>query len=534
MKHVLLVLSICLTHSIFAQQMPLEAQRGQVLADRSFEDCQGNIYSVDDLLAEGKPLIIFQSTVDCGYCFEEAPDVSKDIFTYKDRINFVFMLTPHNNHPSCSGEGAGDHDWPGDWQNRYPGYKEIPCSIQPSSTDYFLLLCGVTTSFGAIDPITKKVIDGGCRHDGREAAINAALKMYSDGKLIRMPTTVSTPIMNVSGTGNERNISLSNSTSGADIYYTINGDSPSKNSTKYTGSFKIRNTTLVKAIALKTGSNNSKVTAKMVEFSNASLVNLAPSGTGYEWTGLADIKSNSNRKALAEVNDGKMTDVRLNGGQNDRAMAYEAMGVVWNEVKTGITSIKLTHHTGMAEGWGSRDFFGFDMRIQSTQDGVVWTDLANVGHYPEYPYGGNQKLNNNADPTFFFTDKPLSARGIRVAGQVHIDGTNWAGMTAKQVGLKELEIFKDNLVTANEELIASNLEMIVYPNPSKGELNILLPSNNYKEVSVLDITGRIVLTQIIKANGSGAERLDLSGLQKGMYIISAKGETTLRKKVVID
>ena len=77
-------------------------------------------------------------------------------------------------------------------------------------------------------------------------------------------------------------------------------------------------------------------------------------------------------------------------------------------------------------------------------------------------------------------------------------------------------------------------ELILFPNPSKGEVNILLPSNNYKEVSVLDNTGKVVLTQNIKANGSGTERLDLSGLQKGMYIISAKGETTLRKKVVID
>ena len=89
-------------------------------------------------------------------------------------------------------------------------------------------------------------------------------------------------------------------------------------------------------------------------------------------------------------------------------------------------------------------------------------------------------------------------------------------------------------VTANEESIASNLEMIVYPNPSKGNVTLMLPSNNFTEASVLDITGRVVMTQAIKANGTGTERLDLSGLQKGMYIISAKGETTLRKKVVID
>ena len=89
-------------------------------------------------------------------------------------------------------------------------------------------------------------------------------------------------------------------------------------------------------------------------------------------------------------------------------------------------------------------------------------------------------------------------------------------------------------VTANDESIAANLEMIVYPNPSKGELNVILPSGNYRELNVLDITGRIVLTQTIKSNGIGEEHIDLSGLQKGIYIVTAKGETTLRRKVVVE
>ncbi len=105
----------------------------------------------------------------------------------------------------------------------------------------------------------------------------------------------------------------------------------------------------------------------------------------------------------------------------------------------------------------------------------------------------------------------------------------------KTLGLADwLFAQKRENITANDKPKLINLEMIVYPNPSKGELNIILPSNNYKEVSVLDITGRVVLTQTIKVNDVGVERLDLSGLQKGMYIISAKGETTLRKKVVIE
>ncbi|TAH25825.1 MAG: T9SS C-terminal target domain-containing protein [Cytophagales bacterium] len=87
---------------------------------------------------------------------------------------------------------------------------------------------------------------------------------------------------------------------------------------------------------------------------------------------------------------------------------------------------------------------------------------------------------------------------------------------------------------SSEDMDIANMEMIVYPNPSKGEVNIMLPSSNFKEVSVLDITGRVVLTQAVKANGTGTERLDLSGLQKGMYIISAKGSATLRKKVIVE
>ena len=92
----------------------------------------------------------------------------------------------------------------------------------------------------------------------------------------------------------------------------------------------------------------------------------------------------------------------------------------------------------------------------------------------------------------------------------------------------------EDVTTANEENIASNFEMVIYPNPSRGELNVTLPNASFKEFAVLDITGRVVLTKAIKANGIGQERIDLSGLQKGIYIITAKGETTLREKVIVE
>ena len=52
-------------------------------------------------------------------------------------------------------------------------------------------------------------------------------------------------------------VTITCGTSGADIYYTTNGSSPTESSTKYSGSFSVNTTTTVKAIAVKDGSNSS-------------------------------------------------------------------------------------------------------------------------------------------------------------------------------------------------------------------------------------------------------------------------------------
>ncbi|MDO4541333.1 MAG: chitobiase/beta-hexosaminidase C-terminal domain-containing protein [Bacillota bacterium] len=69
--------------------------------------------------------------------------------------------------------------------------------------------------------------------------------------------TVATPqITSADITGGKR-ITISSATSGATIYYTTNGSTPTTSSTKYTGAFDIKATTTVKAIAVKSGMTNS-------------------------------------------------------------------------------------------------------------------------------------------------------------------------------------------------------------------------------------------------------------------------------------
>lgn len=524
MRKIFLLLSLLILGEVYAQEISFT--NGKIRPDRSFEDCQGNIYSIDDLLSEGKPLIIFCSTVDCGYCFEEAPEVSRQIIETKDKINWVFSLIPHNTYPRCTGQGAGDHDWPGDWAARYPGYVNAALTSQAGADGFWLSNCEVTTSFGAIDPNTKKIIASGCRADGKANSIAAALKMYSDGVIKRFATTVAKPIISVTTEGNTKKVTITTTTPNADIYYTVNGNTPSKDAIKYTGPFSLLSTVLVKANAFKADMNVSPVAANFVKQDNPSFFNIAKNGKGYEWTGNTSKFSNANMKALVGVNDGKMDDVSLNGGKNDIGNAFESFGVIWDNVQTGITALKLTNCTPQASMWGGKNYFTMNMTLQYTQDGTNWIDIPSFGHYPEYQYGRDQ-AHQLKDPITFFTDKPISAKGIRVTGMVNVQTNNGGGCTYYS-GLKELEVFQgDKPTLIDEASVISGISL--YPNPAKEELNVRFADDSFSEYTITDITGKVLLSD--KINGL-SERIDISSLSKGVYLFSAKGNRTSVHKII--
>lgn len=82
---------------------------------------------------------------------------------------------------------------------------------------------------------------------------------YTMGGSGETPTTVSTPTFSPAGGtyATAQTVTISCATSGATIYYTTNGTTPSEASTKYNAAINISETTTLKAIAIKDGTESS-------------------------------------------------------------------------------------------------------------------------------------------------------------------------------------------------------------------------------------------------------------------------------------
>jgi hypothetical protein len=70
----------------------------------------------------------------------------------------------------------------------------------------------------------------------------------------------------------------------------------------------------------------------------------------------------------------------------------------------------------------------------------------------------------------------------------------------------------------------------IYPNPSSGIVNINFENNNQKTLTVTDISGKVVISEILNSNTS----VDLTSFGKGIYIFDLQSEKgNILKKVTI-
>jgi hypothetical protein len=144
--------------------------------------------------------------------------------------------------------------------------------------------------------------------------------------------------------------------------------------------------------------------------------NIAPSGTGYGWSGMTSGTANTGKVAQPGVNDNNLTtdvDIQPNG---DPVGAWEAAGVTWTTAKT-ISSANFINGTINGGGDG---FFTANCKLQFSTDGTTWTDSGWTisPAYPNSAAAGGQ--------TYTFSGTAASGKlGARVVGQVRTTDTSY-------------------------------------------------------------------------------------------------------------
>ena len=73
----------------------------------------------------------------------------------------------------------------------------------------------------------------------------------------------------------------------------------------------------------------------------------------------------------------------------------------------------------------------------------------------------------------------------------------------------------------------------MYPNPTNGELRIILPASESGDyhIKVVDLSGRPVLLDQIKDNSEHI--LDCSGISPGMYLLVVEGKYSYTERLHI-
>ena len=75
---------------------------------------------------------------------------------------------------------------------------------------------------------------------------------------------------------------------------------------------------------------------------------------------------------------------------------------------------------------------------------------------------------------------------------------------------------------------------MVFPNPTSGQFQVRIDQPVNAELNVMDLTGRIVVTNKVEDNGTWQRSYDLSREPKGVYIVkvTSGGKVTASRLII--
>ncbi len=159
---------------------------------------------------------------------------------------------------------------------------------------------------------------------------------------------VATPIITVSNVAGGKSVTITTTTSGATIYYTTDGSTPTTNSSKYSSAIRFNTveTKTIKAVAVKSGYEDSTTVSKSITVSRASDVAASQnSGTITEEVSVT-LSSATSGAAIYYTTDGStptISSTKYSGAINvGKTMSIKAIAVVNGYVNSNVVEFVYT------------------------------------------------------------------------------------------------------------------------------------------------------------------------------------------------
>ena len=173
-------------------------------------------------------------------------------------------------------------------------------------------------------------------------------------------------------------VTLSDSTSGAVIYYTTDGSTPTTSSTKYTAPITVSASTVINAIATASGLTNSNL-------ASASYT-IQPNGTGINYgNGFASVAGLTLNGSATNVDDSRL--------QLTTGLTYQASSVFYN-TPTNIQAF----NTSFAFQLSNAQADGFTFTIQNVGPTAIGGDGGSLGYGPN-PTTGTKAVSPRVSPS---------------------------------------------------------------------------------------------------------------------------------------
>lgn len=298
------------------------------------------------------------------------------------------------------------------------------------------------------------------------------LRQYLDGEIDAFPaaggsssnsnttsSSIKKPSITVYKSYGGKKIQIDADTSGSTIYYTTNGSDPTKNSTKYTGTFMLEKDATIKAVAYK-GGKYSAVKSRSVEVDQCA----APTSDTDESKQYTD-----------------MVKVGLSCATENARIYYTTDGsdpVRYGKRYSG--PIELTGNTTLkvfaeAKGYTNSAVRTFTYKVQSTNftiSGVVWNDTTNetvradgIKQYGERGINGiTVKLVNSATSYVEQTVTTSTINGVEGSYVLDKAKANNTYKVAFEFNGQKYRSFGSIVSGGNQAVVSSNVSDLVIKN----------------------------------------------------------------------